>query len=422
MPDEPAFDLSGLRKVVDGPLHEIARRLSRYLSEWWPHTALVIFTHECTGRPRKVAGAAATIDKVTIPELEALKSAVEPGQAIRTTASIGGGRSRTVWAVRDPSDTLLVVIPRRTQQPRLSRPALLAAVFGLVATSIRQQVAQASPDYLAESRAASAERARTIAELAAAHEAALVSILTTLRSTSLGDNRARRAAADTASAALVALRSAPTSDRALSEEDAPAAFAKLRREIRQMLRHHEVPIEFTAPARTGRPLPGEIAYAARAMTRTAALAFTAQAGLTRLRIAWTTDDATLRIDIRDQGAGELDTASLHRQLHGRTGALGAAVDLEWVPGWGSRATIAVPLSTLPHRPTETRLAQLNRREIEVLRLLAQGKRNKTIAEALNITESTVKFHVAGVFRKLEVTSRGEAAALALGTELTDVVH
>ncbi|MEU1600299.1 hypothetical protein ABZ468_48015 [Streptomyces sp. NPDC005708] len=219
---EPAFDLRGLREVIDGPLHEIAARLSRFLSEAWPHTALVIFTRECTGRPRKVAGAAEVINKVTVDELETLKSSVEPGHVVRASVPISGTR-RTVWAVREPVGTLLVLIPRRSRQ-RVPQAGLLAAIFGIIATSIRQQVAQASPDYLAESRAASAERARTIAEMAAAHETSLVAILSTLRSSSLDDNRARLAAADTASAALVALRSAPMSDQALSEEAAPAAF------------------------------------------------------------------------------------------------------------------------------------------------------------------------------------------------------
>ncbi|OXM75028.1 MULTISPECIES: helix-turn-helix transcriptional regulator [Amycolatopsis] len=405
--------LVALREVVDGPLHEIARRLSRLLSERWPHTALVIFTRECTGRPRKVAGATEMINKVTIGELEALKAAVEPGRPVSTTASIAGA-ARTVWVVRDPAGTLLVLVPRAARR-RLPEPELLAAIFGLVVTSISQQVAQASPDYLAESRAASSERERTIAELAAAHEAALVTILTTLRSSALDDGRARLAAADSASAALLALRSAQKSEQALSEEPAPEAFARLREDIRRMLRHHEAPIEFVAPA--GGSLPGEIAYAARAMTRTAVLAFTAQPGLARLRIAWSGDGSGLVVDVRDQGSGELDAEGLRRGLQGRARTLGATVDIDAAPGWGSRVTISLPLAPPAESSGETRLTNLNRREREVLTLLAQGKRNKAIAAELGVTESTVKFHVTGVLQKLEVSSRGEAAALALSAGL-----
>jgi hypothetical protein len=174
-------DLTALREVIEGPLREIADRFSRFLADDWPHQALVIFTRECTGRPRKVTGTRAITDKITIAELEALKATVPSGHQLTTTATLGG-TTRTVWAAQDPIGTLLVLVPRssRTQFPR---SALLAEVFGIVATSIRQQVTQASPDYLAESRAASSERARTIAEMAAAHETALVTVLTTLRST-----------------------------------------------------------------------------------------------------------------------------------------------------------------------------------------------------------------------------------------------
>jgi DNA-binding CsgD family transcriptional regulator/signal transduction histidine kinase len=404
-------ELVGLREVIEGPLHEIAGRFSRFLADRWPHTALIIFTRECTGRPRKVAGAIETINKVTLAELEDLKARIEPGRPLCSTATIAG-EARAVWVVRDPMDTLLVLIPRSAAR-RFPQPDVLAEVFGIVATSIRQQVAQASPDYLAESRAASTERARTIAEMAAAHETALVTILTTLRSTGLDDRRARLAATDSASAALVALRTAQESDLASSEEPAPAAFAKLRKEIRQVLRHHEAQLDFVPPPKDVHPVPGEIARAAHAMTRTVVLAFTAQPGLARLRIAWDCDGTSLRVDVRDQGAGRLDTHALRRELDGRARTLGATVELDAVPDWGSRATISLPLALAPDRSDGSRLSSLNRRELEVLRLVTQGKRNKAIGIELGITESTVKFHVAGLLKKLEVSSRGEATALAL---------
>jgi len=55
---------------------------------------------------------------------------------------------------------------------------------------------------------------------------------------------------------------------------------------------------------------------------------------------------------------------------------------------------------------------LTEREIQILRLLAEGKSNKGIAQALFITESTVKSHLKSLFVKLDVTSRAEAIALA----------
>jgi two-component system NarL family response regulator len=55
---------------------------------------------------------------------------------------------------------------------------------------------------------------------------------------------------------------------------------------------------------------------------------------------------------------------------------------------------------------------LSQREIEVLKLMAQGKSNKEIGSALFISEGTVKSHLKRMFRKLGVISRTEAIANA----------
>ena len=56
--------------------------------------------------------------------------------------------------------------------------------------------------------------------------------------------------------------------------------------------------------------------------------------------------------------------------------------------------------------------QLTPREMSTLRLLADGKANKEIANALDISERTVKTHLAHLFEKLGVTSRTEAIKVA----------
>jgi two-component system NarL family response regulator len=58
-------------------------------------------------------------------------------------------------------------------------------------------------------------------------------------------------------------------------------------------------------------------------------------------------------------------------------------------------------------------ATLSTRELDVLRLLVKGRRNREIASALDITEGTVKLHVSSILGKLEVTDRTEAATVAL---------
>jgi DNA-binding NarL/FixJ family response regulator len=55
---------------------------------------------------------------------------------------------------------------------------------------------------------------------------------------------------------------------------------------------------------------------------------------------------------------------------------------------------------------------LSKRELEVLKLMAQGKSNKEIGSALFISEGTVKSHGKAIFAKLNVVSRTEAVAEA----------
>ncbi len=66
---------------------------------------------------------------------------------------------------------------------------------------------------------------------------------------------------------------------------------------------------------------------------------------------------------------------------------------------------------LPERPEP-----LTPREMDVLRLLAQGHSNKEIARILHLVEETVKFHVRHILAKLGVQSRTQAvlAAIRLG--------
>lgn len=57
--------------------------------------------------------------------------------------------------------------------------------------------------------------------------------------------------------------------------------------------------------------------------------------------------------------------------------------------------------------------KLSERELQVLKQIALGKRNKEIGAALNIAEDTVKMHVKNVFEKLQVSDRTEAVTVAL---------
>jgi DNA-binding NarL/FixJ family response regulator len=60
---------------------------------------------------------------------------------------------------------------------------------------------------------------------------------------------------------------------------------------------------------------------------------------------------------------------------------------------------------------------LTERERQVLRLVAQGQANKQIAQALSITERTVKFHLSSLFLKLGADNRAQLAAFAVQRHL-----
>jgi DNA-binding NarL/FixJ family response regulator len=65
------------------------------------------------------------------------------------------------------------------------------------------------------------------------------------------------------------------------------------------------------------------------------------------------------------------------------------------------------------RPYEAPLAQLTPREVEVLRLLAQGLTNREIAARLIVSVGTVKVHVERILAKLGVSDRTQAAVRAV---------
>jgi DNA-binding NarL/FixJ family response regulator len=58
-------------------------------------------------------------------------------------------------------------------------------------------------------------------------------------------------------------------------------------------------------------------------------------------------------------------------------------------------------------------ATLTEREREILRLLGEGLGNRDMAEALGVSDHTVKFHLHSIFQKLGVRSRTEAVSVAV---------
>ena len=68
-------------------------------------------------------------------------------------------------------------------------------------------------------------------------------------------------------------------------------------------------------------------------------------------------------------------------------------------------------------PSTSSEEELTRREMDVLRLIAQGKNNRDISEELVLSEKTVKTHVSNILGKLHVAGRTQAAIYAINKGL-----
>lgn len=81
---------------------------------------------------------------------------------------------------------------------------------------------------------------------------------------------------------------------------------------------------------------------------------------------------------------------------------------------GQGAVLAQPEAVEPEPALQgdAALSRLSPREHDILREIARGASNKEIARTLNIAETTVKIHVQHILRKLNLTSRVQAAVYA----------
>lgn len=80
-------------------------------------------------------------------------------------------------------------------------------------------------------------------------------------------------------------------------------------------------------------------------------------------------------------------------------------------GWVSRSVAAHMVSLI--RGDEEGAVKFTPRQMEVLRLVTDGKTNQNIANALGISEKTVEKYLYGIFQKLGVNSRTEVAVYAV---------
>ncbi|MGW6913784.1 LuxR C-terminal-related transcriptional regulator [Kitasatospora sp. NPDC054939] len=427
---DPAAVLARAVEVLGAPRARSMVTISRVLADLVPHTAVAQLSRVCTYSPVSAVGAPEVAGRITSRELADLADLVEPGRPWQGEAVLAG-RERPVLAVASRpanSNGSLLVLVRGSDAPLGEDvPAVLQQLWEVVTTHNHHRATDAAPVQTAASRASAGVRAKAIAELSGEHASALSTILATLRSARLDDAAARRGATELAVGALLELRAYADLDRELSEEPADASFARLGEELRPLLRHSPVRLELVPPATApgGRTLPADIALTARAAVRSTVLTLLEQGEPGRLHVSWQLTGDALRAVVRDDGPGLLTVEAL--AVHGtaeRVQVLGGRLAVDAVPGWGTTVTVELPLTAPAVAAADGPLDGLHPRELEVLDQLAQGRRNRDIAQALHISESTVKFHVANILAKLGVGSRGEAAALAhrAGLPSTTTLH
>jgi DNA-binding CsgD family transcriptional regulator len=414
--------LDSIAAVTDAPLTSIAEVLRDALAPYLGSSALVIFTEDCTGRPQKKAGRDAIISRVSIDELDTLRAALEGEDPWLGEAMIAA-QERPVLAMKYVASGALLVVTEpvdagATTGAEAEYRKIVKYLWHLAARRIQEKVADAPPSYLLESRAASAERLRVTSELVDQHATTLETVAAALRSTALDDASSRTTATDLVAKALVRLRTQSDRTTDLVEEPVAKAFERLREDLLPLTRFSGVDVQFIEPPLNGRALPGEVAHAARAIVRGLLLAMMDQPEVRRVRAQWDCDGENLLINVRDDGGGSLSVeAPSMGRLDRRVQALDGKMQVEIMPGWGADVSVALPLDAPQAPPADVSAWKLGGRELEVLQHLAAGQRNRSIAGALNISENTVKFHVGNIFRKMGVSSRTEAIALATSSGL-----
>jgi DNA-binding NarL/FixJ family response regulator len=181
-----------------------------------------------------------------------------------------------------------------------------------------------------------------------------------------------------------------------------AATPALRAGLRALLARADVEVVGEAPAAVVAPAADVVLAAGDEAAPTARVLARAEGGA----LVALSDDAGLVALLGDlplRGWAVVMADASAEELAAAVGA--AAQGLVALPRvWAGRLAGPRPANDPPGDP-------LTARELEVLALLSEGLPNKQIAGRLQISEHTVKFHIASIFGKLGAASRTEAVSI-----------
>ncbi|GAB3723997.1 helix-turn-helix transcriptional regulator [Nocardiopsis nanhaiensis] len=411
----PERSLAAVVTLLRAPLARSLPTLSEVMADVLPHRALLVLTGDCSESALRTYGSPELTRRTEISELVPFAEAVEAGVPWTGHAKVAGDEYPVLVVASSPdgsAGTLLTAVLEDGQVPSPAQCEVVQHLWDLTTIHVKSLNSSAEPAKLSQSRLVAGERNRAVTELTDTHAATLTGILGALRSRNLDDLTARRTATDLAASALVNLRTSDDYKRSQGEESLEEAFSNMANKLLILMRHRETALELGRPSRGEHPLPTEMATAARAMVRSSVLTMLEQVGVTRIRVAWDIEGATLVVSVRDDGPGGLTETDFGvRRLRTHLNGLDAELRVDAVSGWGTTISARLPLD-LPGTTQERAVAHLNPREVDVLQQLVLGRRNRHIAQQLHISEHTVKYHVANILDKLSVSSRGEAAATA----------
>lgn len=406
----PSRVLDAVERILSESRGGVLTGFSGMIADLVPHRAAVMRTADCPREPVKVSGDTAITDLATTAELARLAERAVPGAAAATEGMLAGAVRPLVVTASTDGGVVLVLVP--TAAPSDAALELLARLWNVLSLDADRRAVEIPAADFQSNLAIAAARSRAIADMEQTHAVALTGLLSVLRSSRLPDAVARRNAEELAVDALLELRASPVRDNELSADAADDAFAALAAGLAPVIGHADTEVELSGPDDT-RMLPRDLVLVVQDLTEALVLSAMEQREVCRVHASWRLRDSALYVTVRDDGPGTDPGPGIAGRPVERVAAVGGRVEADAVPGWGTTVTAVFPLE-LEESPAAAPIDGMHARELEVLSGLAEGMRNREIAQRLRLSEHTVKFHVRNILAKLGVSTRGQAAALARG--------